>query len=74
MCADVHKAHLRILDMVDFYFHEFVFVRDNAGKDMWLWAQTANVKLKQDAQTAQDADGMLAMSLLYVTQLEAISQ
>ena len=30
---------------------------NNAGKNMWLRAQTANQKLKQNAQT-QDADGM----------------
>ena len=30
---------------------------NNAGKNMWLWIQTANKKLKQNAQT-QDADDM----------------
>ena len=36
---------------------------------MWLWAQTANQNLKQNAQT-QDADGMQAFFfVLYVTQL-----
>ena len=29
----------------------------NGGKNMWMWAHTANTKLKQNAQT-QDADGM----------------
>ena len=29
----------------------------NAGKNMWMRAQIANQKLKQNAQT-QDADGM----------------
>ena len=45
----------------------------NAGEDMWLRAQTANQKLKQNAQT-QDADGMQAMSVLYMTLLETVSQ
>ena len=43
------------------------------GEDMWLQAPTANQKLKQNAQT-QDADGRQAMSVFYMTQLEAISQ
>ena len=40
---------------------------------MWLQAQTANQKLKQNALT-QDADGIQALSVLYMTQLEAIFQ
>ena len=32
---------------------------NNADKNIWLWAQTANQKLKQNAQT-QDADGLQA--------------
>ena len=31
--------------------------QNNAGKNMWLWAQTVNQKFQQNAQT-QDADGM----------------
>ena len=45
----------------------------NSGKDMWLQAQTANQKLKQNAPT-QDADGMQALSALYKTQVEDISE
>ena len=33
----------------------------NAGKNMWLPAQTANKKLEQDSETTQDADGMQAI-------------
>ena len=40
---------------------------------MWLLAEVANEKLKQDVQT-QDADGMQASPVLYMTQLEAVSQ
>ena len=40
---------------------------------MWLRAQTAYEKLKQYAQ-AQDAEGMQAMFVLYMTKLDAISQ
>ena len=40
---------------------------------MWLWAETASEKLKQDVQT-QDADGMKAMFVSYMPQLDAISQ
>ena len=40
---------------------------------MWLRFQTANQKLKQNAQT-QNADGMQAFSVLNMTQLEAKSQ
>ena len=46
---------------------------NNAGKDMWRRAEIANQKLKQNAQT-HDADGLQAMSLLYMTLLEAVSQ
>ena len=46
---------------------------NNAGKDIWQRVQTVNQKLKQNAQT-QDVDGMQAMSVLYMTQLEAVSQ
>ena len=47
--------------------------RNNAGKSMWQRSQTANQKFKQNAQT-QDADGMQAMSVLYMTQLEVTPQ
>ena len=40
---------------------------------MWLRAQSANQKLKQNTQT-QDADAMQAMPVLYMTLLEAVSQ
>ena len=40
---------------------------------MWLRAQTTNQKWNQYAQT-QDADDMQSMSVLYKTELEAISQ
>ena len=40
---------------------------------MWLRAARANRKLKRNART-KDADGIQASSLLYETQLEAISQ
>ena len=40
---------------------------------MWQRAQTANLEFKQNAQL-QDADGMQAMSSLYMTLLEALSQ
>ena len=37
---------------------------NNTGKEMWQRAQTANQKLKQNAQT-HDADSMQAISVLY---------
>ena len=40
---------------------------------MWLRAQTTNQKLKQNFET-QDIDGIQALSVLYMTQLAAISQ
>ena len=40
---------------------------------MWLQAQTANQRLKQNWHT-QNADDMQAFYVLNVTQLEAISQ
>ena len=40
---------------------------------MWLRAETANKKFKQDAMT-QDADGRQAMSVFYMTQLKATPQ
>ena len=46
---------------------------NNAGKDMWLRAHPANQNLKPNVQT-QAADGKQATFLLYMTQLEAISQ
>ena len=46
---------------------------NNAGEDTYLWAGTANEKLKQNLQT-QDADGTKAISVSYVTQSQAISQ
>ena len=44
-----------------------------AGEDIWLRAETANEKLKQDAQS-QNYNSMQTKSVLYMTQLEAISQ
>ena len=46
---------------------------NNAGKNMWLRAETENQNQKQNAQTL-DADGMKTFSTVYVTQLEATSQ
>ena len=46
---------------------------NKAGEDMWLRAETENEKLKQDVQI-QDVEGMQAMSVLFMTELEAISQ
>ena len=43
-----------------------------AGEDIWLRAETANEKLKQDAQS-QNYNSMQTKSVLYMTQLEAIS-
>ena len=45
----------------------------SAGKEMWLWAQTADQKLEQNAQI-HDADGMQALFVLFMTELEAVSQ
>ena len=45
--------------------------QSNAGKDMWLEAQTANQELKQNAET-QEFDGQQSC-LYYITQLEVIS-
>ena len=42
---------------------------NNAGKVMRQRAQTSNQKFKENTQT-QDADGMQAVSVLYMTQLE----
>ena len=47
---------------------------NNAGKPMWLQAQTINEKLKQDAQTTGDVDSMQAISVLNMTRFESISQ
>ena len=46
---------------------------NNVGKGMWLRAQTAYDKQAQNEEP-QDVDGMQALSVLYLTQLEAISQ
>ena len=46
---------------------------NTTGKDMWQRAQPANQKLKQNAQI-QDTIGMQAMSVLYMTVLDAVSQ
>ena len=46
---------------------------NNAGNYTWLRAQTANQKLKRNAQT-QGVDGMQALSALKKKQLEAMSQ
>ena len=45
----------------------------NTGKDMWLRAQNANEEFKQNAPT-QVVGGVQAMSVLTMTQLEAITQ
>ena len=46
---------------------------NNADKDMQLRAQTANQKLKQNVET-QDVGALHDLSVLYMRQLEAISQ
>ena len=46
---------------------------NNASKDIWLWVETAIKKLKKDVHT-QDANGMQAMPVLLMTQLEAVIQ
>ena len=46
---------------------------NNAGNGMWLRAQAANQKLKQQAQT-QVFGGMQAYSVFYMLQLEVTSQ
>ena len=46
---------------------------NSTGKDIWLQAQTAYEKVKQDAHT-QDAEGMKIMSVLQMTRLYAIFQ
>ena len=45
---------------------------NNTGEDMWLRAETANEKFKQDERT-QDADAKHT-PVLCMTQLEATSQ
>ena len=45
---------------------------NNAGEDMWLRAETANEKLKQDSQTPK-ADVMQTISVSYITQIEVLS-
>ena len=50
-----------------------VYEPNNASEDTWLWAETANEKLEQDAKR-QDADVMQALHVLYMTHLEAASQ
>ena len=50
-----------------------VWLCPNADEDVWLRAETANERLKQNTRT-QDADCMPAVSVLYMTQLDAISQ
>ena len=47
--------------------------RNNAGKDMWLRAQTANQKWKQKIQT-EDSNGIQVLSVVYMTQIEPICQ
>ena len=46
---------------------------DNAGEDMWFRIETANEKLKQIVLT-QNTDGMQAFPVLYLENLEAVSQ
>ena len=51
----------------------FVYKPNNGSEHTLLRSETANEKLKREAQT-QDSDGMLAISVLYMTQLEVTSQ
>ena len=46
---------------------------NNAGEDIWQRAQNANQKFEWNTQT-QDADGTQAMSVLYKTLLEPVSE
>ena len=46
---------------------------NNAGKCMWLRAQTENEKFEQEAKT-QDTGGMQAVFMLYMTKIDALSQ
>ena len=46
---------------------------NNEGQDMWLRAEIANEMLIKDAHT-QEAESMQAMPVLYMIQLEPISQ
>ena len=45
--------------LISTFMKSLIVFLNNAGKSMWLSAQTTNQKLKQNAQT-QDADGMQA--------------
>ena len=45
---------------------------NNTGQDIWLRAETANENLNHDEQT-QDTDCIQVISVLYMTQFEAIS-
>ena len=84
MSSNSVDAYLRISGNVDFNFYEIVFISDNLSKlnfvyeteyckGMWLRAPTANEMLERNIET-QDVDGMQALFVLYMTQLEAISQ
>ena len=46
---------------------------NNAGRDMWLEAQTTNQNVKHNPQT-QDADVIWELFVLYMTRLEDLSQ
>ena len=46
---------------------------NNAGQNMWLRTENANKNVKQYAQTG-DTDGMQAMYVLYITQIDAMLQ
>ena len=53
---------------------KFMYMKpNNAGKPMWLLAQTANQKLKQSAQI-QDADGMQVVICVIFDTVSGISQ
>ena len=46
---------------------------NSAGENIWMRAQDLNQKFEQNAQT-QDADGIQALFVLYLPQLEAVTQ
>ena len=51
----------------------FLWKPNNTGKDIWPWPRIANQNLKQNALT-QNADGLQAMSVLYMILIEAVIQ
>ena len=53
-----------------------MFINDTLSKlnfCIWSWAKTANQKQTEKLQT-QNADGTYALFVLYMTQLEVMSQ